>query len=261
MAPLWAALIALVTAAAPAPATAAQATATVERLRVEVLASYPHDPAAFTEGLELHDGLLYEGTGLYGQSDLRIVEPRTAEVRQRVDLPDTAFGEGITVAGGRIWQLTYREEFAFLRNRATLAETSRVGYTGEGWGLCHDPARDRLVMSSGRPELVFRDPATFQALGSVPVTLDGQPLLNINELECVDGRVWANVWLTDQIVRIDPDTGVVDAVVDAAGLLSESERAGVDVLNGIAAVPCTGTFFVTGKLWPRLFLVRFVPAA
>lgn len=261
---LWAALTALVTAVLPASAQAApvaQPPDTVQQLRVEVLASYPHDRAAFTQGLEIHDGVLYEGTGLYRQSDLRIVEPTTGEVRQRVALPDTAFGEGITLVGDRIWQLTFLEEFAFLRDRDTLAEISQVGYTGQGWGLCHDPGRGRLVMSSGQPELVFRDPETFDALGSVPVTLDGQPLPDINELECVDGQVWANVWRTDRIVRIDPETGVVNAVVDAAGLLTESEQVGVDVLNGIAAVPCTDTFMITGKLWPRLFLVRFVAAA
>jgi glutaminyl-peptide cyclotransferase len=270
----WAALIALVAAVLPGSAQAAQAAQppgaveqaapaaqTVQQLRVEVLESYPHDRAAFTQGLEIHDGVLYEGTGLYRQSDLRIVEPTTGEVRQRVALPDTAFGEGITVVGDRIWQLTFLEEIAFRRDRATLAEVGQVGYTGQGWGLCHDPASDRLVMSSGQPELVFRDPETFETLGSVPVTLDGQPLLDINELECVDGQVWANVWRTDRIVRIDPETGVVNAVVDAAGLLTEAEQAGVDVLNGIAAVPCTDTFMITGKLWPRLFLVRFVAAA
>lgn len=258
----WAALIALMTAVLPgSSAPVAQPPVTVEQLRVEVLESYPHDPAAFTQGLEIHDGVLYEGTGLYGQSDLRIVEPETGVVRERVALPATAFGEGITVVGDRIWQLTFREEFAFLRDRATLAEISRADYAGQGWGLCHDPVRDRLVMSSGQPELVFRDPETFETLGSVPVTLDGQPLLDINELECVDGQVWANVWRTDRIVRIDPETGVVTAVVDAAGLLTESEQAGVDVLNGIAAVPCSDTFMITGKFWPRLFLVRFTAPA
>jgi glutamine cyclotransferase len=255
---LWAAMIALGTVVTPVTAPVAPAPAVVDQLRVEVLAKYPHDAAAFTQGLEIHNGRLYESTGLYGQSDLRVVELRTGAVRQRVALPDTFFAEGMTVVRGRIWQLTFQEEVAFLRNRATLAEVARVGYTGEGWGLCHDPGRRRLVMSTGQPELVFRDPVSFQALGSVPVTLDGAPLPFINELECVDGQVWANVLLTDQIVRIDPDTGVVNAVVDASGLLTLPEQVNADVLNGIAAVPCTDTFVITGKLWPWTFLVRFV---
>lgn len=231
-----------------------------DRLRAEVLETYPHDTDAFTQGLELYDGVLYEGTGRYGQSDMRVVEVETGEVSRGVALPDHVFGEGITIVGDRIWQLTWREEVAFLRDRATLAELDRIPYQGEGWGLCHDEGRDRLVMSDGSAELTFRDPETFEPTGTVAVTLDGAPLAMINELECVSGKVWANVWLTDQIVRIDPETGAVEAVVDASGLLSEPEQAGADVLNGIAAVPGTGTFLITGKLWPWLFLVRVVAA-
>lgn len=229
-------------------------------LRVEVLATYPHDPGAFTQGLELHDGLLYEGTGLYGESDVRVVDVETGEVRQLVDLPETAFGEGLTIVDDQIWQLTWQEGYAFRRDRDTLAELGQVPYQGEGWGVCHDPGDDRLVMSNGTAQLTFRDPENFEVLGTVDVTRDGAPLVRINELECVDGQVWANVWLTDEIVRIDPDTGLVDAVVDASGLLSESEQAVADVLNGIAAVPYSDTFLITGKLWPKLFKVRFVPA-
>lgn len=240
---------------------AAAAPPAVERLRVEVLARYPHDPTAFTQGLELRDGVLYEGTGLIGRSELRTVDVTTGEVRERVPLPGDVFGEGITVVGDRIWQLTYLSEFAFHRDRTTLAEAGRVPYDGQGWGLCHDRAQDRLVMSTGRPELVFREPVSFAVRGRVAVTRDGQPLSGINELECVAGMVWANVWRTDEIVRIDPETGVVDAVVDAAGLLTDEEAAKADVLNGIAAVPGTDTFLITGKLWPWTFLVRWVPAA
>jgi glutamine cyclotransferase len=257
----WFAVVGVVVAVLLYPAVPAQAAVDAARLRVQVLASQPHDTQAFTQGLELHDGVLYEGTGLTGRSELRTVRPATGEVIDRVALPPDVFGEGITVVGDRIWQLTFTEQFAFLRDRATLGELRRVEYTGQGWGLCHDAPRDRLVMSSGAPELTFRDPETFEQLGSVAVTLDGQPLQNINELECVGNRVWANVWLTDQIVRIDPATGVVDAVVDASGLLSESEAAAADVLNGIAAIPCSDTFLITGKLWPRMFRVRFVAAA
>jgi glutaminyl-peptide cyclotransferase len=248
------------------PEPAGGGTGGPERLQVEVVASYPHDPTAFTQGLELRDGILYEGTGLYGESEIRVVEPETGQVQQAEPLPAETFGEGLTVVGDRIWQLTWQDRTAFLRDRATLAELDRASYQGEGWGLCYDQPRERLVMSDGTPRLTFRDPTSFAEIGTVTVTRDGTPLAQINELECTADRVWANVWQTDEIVRIDPDTGRVDAVVNAAGLLTEAERAGADVLNGIAAAPGFGgagsaedTFLVTGKLWPRMFLVRFVP--
>jgi glutamine cyclotransferase len=232
----------------------------VERLRVEVLAKYPHDTAAFTQGLEFHNGVLYEGTGLPGRSDLRIVRLKTGEIINRVALPVDVFGEGIAVVGDTIWQLTFTEQFAFLRDRVTLGEIRRVKFAGQGWGLCHDAARERLVMSNGDAAMIFRGPETFEPLGSVAVTLGGQPLRNINDMECVGDKVWANVWRTDQIVRIDPATGKVEAVVEVSGLLTESEEATADVLNGIAAVPNTDTFLITGKLWPWTFRVRFAAA-
>jgi glutaminyl-peptide cyclotransferase len=247
----------------------AQAAGTVQQLRAEVLATYPHDTGAFTQGLELNGGRLYEGTGLYGESDVRIVDLETGTVLARVPLPDAYFGEGLTVLGDRIWQLTWQEGTAFRRDRDTLAQVGQASYSGEGWGLCHEPARHRLVMSDGTAELTFRDPETFDEIGTVLVTRDGVPLQRLNELECVAGKVWANVWLTDEIVRIDPVTGQVEAVADASGLLSDSERSAADVLNGIAAVPSLGgqlsrhsdgRFLITGKLWPHVFLVRFSPA-
>lgn len=259
--------VALVGLLASCGSPALPAAGAVTPLQVEVLARYPHDTAAFTQGLEVHQGLLYESTGRYGQSEVRIVEPETGQVRAREALPDTAFGEGLTIVDDQIWQLTFQEEVAFLRDRATLAERDRVAYSGEGWGVCHDPGRDRLVMSDGTPELTFRDPETFDPIGSVTVTRDGEPLEEINELECVAGDVWANVWQTDEIVRIDPESGAVEAVVDASGLLTPEEQTGADVLNGIAVRPGLGgagggdlTFLITGKLWPWVFEVRFVPA-
>lgn len=232
----------------------------VLQLRVQVLERYPHDRTAFTQGLELHDGLLYESTGLYGQSDARVVVPETGQVLHRVPLAPHLFGEGLTIVDDRVLQLTWQERVALIRDRQTLAEQGEFTYQGEGWGLCYDQPRDRLVMTNGSADLVFRDPDTFEPTGSVLVTLDGTPVVRLNELECVGDRVWANVWLTDQIVRIDPSTGRVDAVVNAAGLLTPREAAISDVLNGIAAVPGTDTFLITGKLWPSLFEVRFVPA-
>ncbi|MFC4854255.1 glutaminyl-peptide cyclotransferase [Actinophytocola glycyrrhizae] len=236
---------------APASPTAPTA------LTVDVVGTVPHDPRAFTQGLELVDGVLYEGTGLAGRSSIRAVDPETGEVTKQVDLPDDLFGEGITVAGDSIWQITWQDEVAIRRDRDTLAEAERVSYDGEGWGLCHDG--DRLIMSDGSDRLTFRDATTFDTTGEVRVrSADGEPVTNINELECVAGQVYANIWQTDRIVRIDPADGRVTATVDLAGLLPREDRAGTDVLNGIAAIDGTDEFLVTGKLWPTMFRVRFV---
>ena len=249
--------------AAPAPTAAATGSA-VPRLRPEVLAELPHDPAAFTQGFEIDGGVLYEGTGLEGRSQLRELDPDTGAVRRSVPLPGQLFGEGITVVGDRIWQLTWRDGVALEWDRATLTLRREVPLDGEGWGLCDDGGEPpdghgaRLVRSDGTDRLRFHDPVTFAEQGSVAVTLDGAPVTQLNELECVGGQVWANVWQTDRIVRIDPATGQVTAVVDAAGLLDPARRAAADVLNGIAAVPGgDGEFLVTGKLWPVTFRVRF----
>lgn len=233
-------------------------------LGVDVLASIPHDPQAFTQGLELVDGVLYEGTGLEGESSIRAVDPGTGDVEKKVDLPDDLFGEGITVAGDTIWQITWQDGVAIRRDRATLAERDRVTYDGEGWGLCHDRGGDRLIMSDGTDRLTYRDVTTFEKEGEIRVRdADGEPVTMLNELECVpdqDGRVlvYANVWQTDRIVRIDPASARVTATVDLSGLLPEADRADADVLNGVAAVPGTDEFLVTGKLWPKMFRVRFV---
>ncbi len=248
--------------AAPGPTTAPP---TVPTLRPEVLAELPHDPSAFTQGFEIDDGVLYEGTGLEGRSQLRELNPDTGAVLRSVPLPGELFGEGITVVGDRIWQLTWQDGVVLEWDRPTLTLRREIPIQGEGWGLCDDDGEPsdgqsgRLVRSDGTDRLRFHDPVTFVEQGSVAVTLDGAPVDRLNELECVDGQVWANVWQTDRIVRIDPATGRVTAVVDAAGLLDPAQRADTDVLNGIAAVPGDdGTFLITGKLWPVTFRVRFV---
>ena len=232
-----------------------------ERLRVEVLEVRPHDPTAFTQGFELVDGVLYEGTGMVGSSAMLATDPATGAVRRRVDLPPPLFGEGITVVDDRVWQLTWQNGVAIERDLATLTERRQVPYDGEGWGLCHDGGR--LVMSAGDDRLTFRDPVTFDRIGEVRVTLPGEQVDDLNELECADGMVWANVWKTDRILRIDPGSGAVTGVVDASGLLAEhtepSARVEADVLNGIAA-STDGEFLITGKRWPTTFRVRFVPA-
>ncbi|MBB4929353.1 glutaminyl-peptide cyclotransferase [Lipingzhangella halophila] len=240
------------------PAGAASAES-AERLRVDIVESYPHDPGAFTQGFELRGDSLYESTGRYEESDVRVVDWESGAVEHRVELPDTAFGEGLTLVDDTVWQLTWHEGTAFRRDAETLEETGRVSYDGEGWGLCYDDAAGHLVMSDGTDELTFRDPRTFEPLSTTVVTLDGEPLDMLNELECAGGAVWANVWQTDDIVRIDPASGIVEAVADASGLLPESDRSGADVLNGIAAVPDSDTFLLTGKLWPHAFQVEFVP--
>jgi glutaminyl-peptide cyclotransferase len=225
-------------------------------LRPEVLAEVPHDPSAFTQGLELHEGTLYEGTGLEGESELRVLDPATGEVLRAESLPGQLFGEGITVAGDRIWQLTWQDGVVLEWDRATLTLRQQLPLDGEGWGLCHDGTR--LVRSDGTDRLRFHDPVTFAESGSVPVTIDGEPVTQLNELECVDGQVWANVWPSDALVRIDPASGRVTAAVDATGLLDPEERANADaVLNGIAALG-DDEYLLSGKLWPTSFRVRFV---
>jgi glutaminyl-peptide cyclotransferase len=232
-----------------------------EQLRVEVVETTPHDTDAFTQGLEISDGVLYEGTGLTGRSAVSSTDMASGEQRARVDLPDDYFGEGITLTDDALWQITWQDGVAFERDPATLEERRTVAYEGEGWGLCYQETRDRLVMSDGSGVLTFRDPQTFEATGSVEVTSGGESVTNLNELECVDGQVYANVWLTDRIVRIDPATGAVTAEIDASGLLTTEEAQQADVLNGIAKTPECDEFLITGKLWPHLFRVRFVPAS
>ncbi|APU17670.1 glutamine cyclotransferase [Actinoalloteichus sp. GBA129-24] len=229
-----------------------------QRYDVEVLETRPHDRTAFTQGFEIADDILYEGTGLVGQSSLRATDPITGEVLNQEDLPSPLFGEGITVVDDRIWQLTWQNNIALLRDRDTLAEIDRFEYPGEGWGLCHDGTR--LVMSDGTDQLQFRDPESFELLGSVRVLQEGEPRHQLNELECVGGEVWSNVWFSDDILRIDPESGEVTGVVDATGLLPSDQQPGADVLNGIAAIPDTDEFLLTGKRWPSTFRVRFVPA-
>jgi glutamine cyclotransferase len=250
-------------------------------LHPQVLAEVPHDTTAFTEGFEIDGGVLYEGTGLEGRSQLRELDPATGAVERSVPLPGRLFGEGIAVVGDRIWQLTWRDGVVLEWDRATLTLRRQVPLDGEGWGLCSDGGGPpeghgggppdghgggppdghggRLVRSDGTDRLRFQDPGTFAEEGSVAVTLDGAPVTEINELECVGGQVWANIWRSDRIVRIDPASGHVTAVVDAAGLLDPARRASADVLNGIAAVPGTDEFLITGKFWPVAFRVRFVP--
>ncbi|KPI11787.1 glutaminyl-peptide cyclotransferase [Streptomyces mirabilis] len=231
----------------------------VEHLRVKVLKTLPHDPQAFTQGLEMADATLYESTGLSGASSVRAGPPGKPPA-VRVALSAPLFGEGITVLGRTLWQLTWRNRTAIERDAKTLAELRRVPYADDGWGVCLQRARHRLVTSDGSSRLTFRDPRSLAKTGEVAVTEEGRPVTELNELECVGAAVYANVLPTDRIVRIDPATGAVTASIDASGLLRDDERVPGSTLNGIAAVPGTDQFLITGKFWPRMFRVALVPA-
>jgi glutamine cyclotransferase len=264
----------------------------VEQLVPEVIEVREHDPRAFTQGILIHDGLLYESTGQYGQSSLRQVDPETGEVLMYLPIPEQFFAEGLALAGDYLYQITWREQTAFRFNLSAFTEGEPLEfetfqYEGEGWGLCYDG--EVIWMSDGSDMLVQRDPETFEAVGEVQVTLDDVPLRQmtadreliptpasetapapmlaagehldwLNELECVDDSIYANVWQTDIILRINKATGEVTGWIDATGLLPEEDRPGADVLNGIVYVPESETFLLTGKYWPKLFEVRFVPA-
>lgn len=229
----------------------------VERFGYEIVRSYPHDPAAFTQGLTLVDGQLYEGTGLHGQSSLRRVDLQSGAALQQIALDGRYFGEGIAVVGDRIVQLTYQTGVGFVYDRKTFAKLREFKYKGEGWGLTYDG--QRLIMSDSTDTLRFWDPETFAEVGRVRVRDGDVAIDRVNEMEYVDGAIYANIWQEDRIARIDPKTGVVTAWIDMSNLLTATERSrGVDVLNGIAHDPGTGHFLITGKLWPWVFEVRFV---
>jgi glutaminyl-peptide cyclotransferase len=221
----------------------------------------PHDPKSYTQGLLWENGEFIESAGGYGDSLIRRWRPGAARPVAQERLADTIFAEGIAAVGDTLIQLSWREGLAFYRDRATLRVTARRSYDGEGWGLCWDGTR--LFMSDGSNLLTERDPQTFlerRRIAVIAGTASGSttPVDRLNELECAEGAVYANLYTTDQIARIDPASGRVTATIDASGLLTDAERAaGAEVLNGIAYNDRTGTFYLTGKLWPRLFEVRF----
>lgn len=222
-----------------------------------VVRSYPHDPKAFTQGLQYVDGFLYEGTGLNGRSSIRKVTLETGEVVQRRDVARAYFGEGITVWNTDLIQLTWESHVAFVYDKETFAPRRTFTYAGEGWGLTHDGTN--LIMSDGTDQLRLLDPLTFAERRRIKVTAGGTPLRHLNELEYMKGEILANVWMTDSVVRVSPETGRVTGYIDLRGLLTPAERASVDVLNGIAYDEKGDRLFVTGKLWPRLFEIQIVP--
>jgi len=226
---------------------------------VQVLRTLPHDPGAYTQGLQYHEGRLYESTGGYGTSTLREVELETGEVLRQVELPEDHFGEGLALVGDRLIQLTWKENVAFVYDLATFELTGVHTYEGDGWGLCYDG--ESLYMTTGGSILYRRDPETFELLDTRSITLDGRALREVNELACVGDHIYANVFMSDRIVRIEKSTGVVVEQMDGTMLIPEGGRPSRSdaVLNGIAYNPESGTFYLTGKLWPSLFEVRFVP--
>jgi glutaminyl-peptide cyclotransferase len=229
----------------------------VLELVAEVLSVFPHDPAAYTQGLLWHEGALFESTGNYGRSSLRKVELTTGRVQQRVELPGDLFGEGLARVGDRLFQLTWREGVVLEWDLQSFEVRSRHELVGEGWGLCYDG--ERLILSDGGSRLSFRRPDDFGPMGEVTVRLRGEPLPSLNELECAEGWVYANLYGSERIVRIDAQSGEVVAVIDASGLVdADLGRAGV--LNGIAYNGDRKTFYLTGKNWSKLFEVVFVGA-
>jgi len=217
-----------------------------------VVDTFPHDPEAFTQGLVYHDGRLYEGTGLWGQSSVRIVELETGDVTRIHHMPPEYFGEGITIIGDRIIQVTYQSRVGFVYDRQSLEPLDTFSIDTEGWGLTHDGTS--LILSDGTPTLHFLDPESFQETRTVEVQDGDEPVTNLNELEYVDGEVYANIWKTDLIAVIDPQSGSILSWLDLSGLRAYiDDEASIDVLNGIAYDEKTGHLYVTGKLWPLLF--------
>lgn len=222
-----------------------------------VKASRPHLPTSYTQGLYFDEGSLWEGTGQYGGSVIQRLDPVTGRAEVLVRLPQSEFGEGIARVGDRIYQLTWQNNIAHIYDAQTFEKLRDVRYAGEGWGLTTDG--EKLYLSDGSEHIWEVDPATFRRGRKITVTAAGSPVQFLNELEWIEGKIWANIYTTDQIVIIDPATGAVEGVVDLAGLLPEREiTPATDVLNGIAYDAATGRIFVTGKNWSRLFEIEIV---
>jgi glutamine cyclotransferase len=222
-----------------------------------IVNTYPHDRNAFTQGLVFENGVLYEGTGRFGRSTLRRVELETGEVLQIHELPAQFFGEGITIYGSKVIQLTWQSNVGFVYDKNSFELLQEFNYSTEGWGITHDGKR--LIMSDGTSTLHFLDPQTFEGIGQLGVFDNDGPVNRLNELEYVQGEIYANVWQTDRIARIAPGTGQVIGWIELGGLLSpEDHSESVSVLNGIAYDAENDRLFVTGKLWPKLFEIELI---
>lgn len=231
----------------------------IPRYTYQIINSYPHDPNAYTQGLVYEDGVFYEGTGLHGQSSLRRVDVASGEVQQMISLDEQYFGEGIVIWQDRIIQLTWRENTGFVYDKNSFELLQEFSYPTEGWGITHDG--EKLIVSDGTATLYFWDPETLAEIGRVVVFDERGPVMQLNELEYVEGEVWAHVWQTDLIARIDPMTGQVVGWIDLTGLLDmDVVTQNVNVLNGTAYDDATDRLFVTGKLWPQLYEIELVLA-
>jgi glutamine cyclotransferase len=219
-----------------------------------VVAAYPHDPAAFTQGLAIEAGQLYEGTGQYGASTVRRVDLASGRTEKQRALGPRYFGEGIAILGGRLYQLTWQNGAAVVYDLDTFEVERTMQYDGEGWGLTHDGRQ--LIMSDGSSTLRFRDPQTFAVTREIEVRADGVPLARLNELEYVEGEIWANIWYDDRIARISPADGKVLGFIDLSTLYPQSARGSEAVLNGIAYDAAAKRLFVTGKNWPQLYEIE-----
>lgn len=233
--------------------------APVAPLRATIAAQYPHDPAAFTQGLLIDNGVLFESTGKYGQSSVRRVDLESGQVLQSSALDANYFGEGLALAQGQLFQLTWKAGIAFVYDRDSLARVDRFDYRGQGWGLTWDGRH--LIMSDGSATLRLIDPSDFHVTGSIRVTENGRPLRRLNELEYVDGDILANVWFDDRIVCIDPHSGKVTASLDAGDLRAAlpDDAGDINALNGIAWDATRRRLYLTGKNWPRLFEIDWPP--
>lgn len=240
---------------APAPAATAAAPA-VPVYSYQVVNTYPHDKAAFTQGLQFVDGVMYESTGMEGASWIRRYDLATGAVQAEHKIDQQYFGEGSVVLSDKIVSITWKNQKGFIFDRATLAPKGEFAYQGEGWGLTTDG--QKVYMSDGTSQIRVLDPATLQETSRIDVTMNGRPVAQLNELEFIKGEIWANVFEADRIVRIDPATGKVNSVVYLANLLSPQDRRGVDVLNGIAYDAAGDRIFVTGKYWPKIFEIKLV---
>ena len=231
--------------------------ATTPVWNAKVVATYPHDPGAYTQGLVIDNGQMFEGTGQYGSSTLREVDLKTGKVTRSISLDEQYFGEGITILNGKIFQLTWKSNFCFVYDRKTFQYKEYFRYPYEGWGLTNNGKE--LILSDGSSDLRFIDPISFKEVRRISVKEGTERIKNLNELEYVNGEIWANIWYEDRIARVSPENGKVLGWIDLSGLFPKNQREDRDqVLNGIAQDPETKKLFVTGKNWPKLFEIEIV---
>ncbi|MCF0178441.1 MAG: glutaminyl-peptide cyclotransferase [Bacteroidales bacterium] len=229
----------------------------VKQYKLKVVNTYNHDAASYTQGLSFYNGELYESAGQYGESSLRKVDLKTGQVLKRENLDSRYFAEGSVILGDRLYMLTWMERVCFIYDPATFQKIGQFAYNREGWGLTTDGTS--LIASDGSAQIYYIDPATFISKKSITVRLNGSPVRMLNELEYISGKIWANIYLEDKIVIINPEDGVVEAEIDCKGLLPANlKKPSTDVLNGIAYNPKDGKIYLTGKNWPRLYEIELI---